>query len=59
MLAPANACTSIPHPNLWAWQSLRAELGEDEHAIAVFADDLTQSGGDPHVAAMLAEVAAR
>jgi hypothetical protein len=59
MLAPAGACTSIPHPNLWAWQALRAELGEDGQAIAVFADDLAQSGDDGYVAAMLAEVAAR
>ncbi|MEV4415853.1 hypothetical protein [Catellatospora sp. NPDC049609] len=58
-LTPAEACTDIPHPNLWAWRSLRERLGDGEQLRAVFATDLAAETDDPYVTAMLGEVAGR
>lgn len=58
LLCPADACTELEHPNLRAWRTLRPQLSLGEHAIAVFADDLSEPAADPHVSAMLAYAAA-
>jgi hypothetical protein len=41
-LAPAEACTSVPHPNLWAWREALLELDSNpaRTAVAVFVADL-------------------
>ena len=53
LLAPAEACTDMPHPNIAAWREVRAELPADGYATAVFADDLTAPTSDPYVQALL------
>jgi 2,3,4,5-tetrahydropyridine-2-carboxylate N-succinyltransferase len=53
-LAPAGACTDMPHPNLWAWRDLRALLaapappGGERVAVAVFVGDLEDKLVDAH-----------
>ncbi|MEV8515062.1 hypothetical protein [Dactylosporangium sp. NPDC051484] len=54
LLAPAQACTDVEHPNLVAWQRLYADLAPGEHVVAVFAADLTDAAGDRYVAALQA-----
>jgi hypothetical protein len=41
-LAPAEACTSVEHPNLQAWRDVLAELDSNpaRSAVAVFVSDL-------------------
>ncbi len=41
-LAPAEACTSVEHPNLHAWREVLAELDSNpaRSAVAVFVSDL-------------------
>jgi hypothetical protein len=41
-LAPAEACTTVEHPNLAAWRSVLAELDGNpaREAVAVFVADL-------------------
>ncbi|GHJ48122.1 hypothetical protein Cs7R123_54640 [Catellatospora sp. TT07R-123] len=51
-LAPAEACTDLPHPNLWGWRALRARLGDGDRVVAVYVEDLAATGTDPHVAAL-------
>ncbi|MDI1462700.1 hypothetical protein QEZ54_17130 [Catellatospora sp. KI3] len=58
-LAPAEACTDLPHPNLWSWRALRAGMSGEDQLIAVYADDLGADSPDPHVAALLAAAAGR
>ena len=46
MLTPAEACTDLPHPNLWGWQLIQKlrtapRLGGTRHVVAVFLEDLT------------------
>jgi 2,3,4,5-tetrahydropyridine-2-carboxylate N-succinyltransferase len=46
MLLPAEACTDIPHPNLWGWQLLQKlrtapRPGGTRRLVAVFLEDLT------------------
>lgn len=55
MLAPAEADTSHPHPNLWAWRDLRATLADADEVIAVFDADPAQPCADPYVLAMRAQ----
>jgi hypothetical protein len=54
LLAPAQACTDLEHPNLVAWQWLHADLAPGESVVAVFAAALTDAPGDRYVAALLA-----
>jgi len=44
-LAPAEACTTMDHPNLWAWREFLAEVESNPFRgiVAVFIGDL----GDP------------
>ncbi|MBV1852771.1 hypothetical protein [Catellatospora tritici] len=58
-LAPAEACTDLPHHNLWGWRKLRDTLSDGDRLVAVYADDLSASSDDPHVAALLAHAAER
>ncbi|MGF1599263.1 MAG: hypothetical protein ACFCVK_20505 [Acidimicrobiales bacterium] len=46
ILEPAGACKAYEHPNLWAWQALRAEISGDQlpdelRIFAVFIGDET------------------
>lgn len=54
LLTPAEADTSQPHPNLWAWRALRATLGESDDVVAVFDEDPARPSDDAHVVAMRA-----
>lgn len=58
LLVPAEADTSQPHPNLWAWRELRARLSDTDEVIAVFDADPTQPSSDPYVLAMRARAGA-
>jgi hypothetical protein len=58
LLAPAQACTDLEHPNLVAWQWLHADLAPGEQVVAVFAAALTDVTSDRYVAALLAAVLA-
>ena len=44
-LAPAEACTTMDHPNLWGWRDILAEVESNPYRgiVAVFIGDL----GDP------------
>lgn len=44
-LAPASACTDIPHPNLAAWREVRAEAQSNpaRSMVAVFVADLSDA----------------
>ena len=48
LLAPAEACTDLDHPNLAAWRQVRAELADRPGAqvVAVFLGDLEPSPPD-------------
>ena len=48
LLAPAEACTDLDHPNLAAWRRVRAELADRPGAqvVAVFLGDLAPSPTD-------------
>ena len=41
-LAPAEACTTVEHPNLWAWRDILAEVDSNPYRgiVAVFIGDL-------------------
>lgn len=54
LLAPAEADTSQPHPNLWAWQRFRAALADTDEVVAVFDADPAAPGTDPYVLALRA-----
>lgn len=56
LLTPAEADTSQPHPNLWAWRELRAALNHADEVVAVFDADPTEPCADPYVLAMRAQV---
>jgi hypothetical protein len=58
LLAPAEADTSQPHPNLWAWRELRARLVDTDEVIVVFDADPAQPCSDPYVVAMRAQATA-
>jgi hypothetical protein len=58
LIAPAEADTSQPHPNLWAWRDLRARLSDDDEVIVVFDADPAQPSTDPYVLAMRAQAGA-
>jgi hypothetical protein len=67
MLAPAEACTEMEHPNIQVMRSLRADLanadsadadsadseGDDELAVVVFVGDLSDRTDDPGVRSLL------
>jgi hypothetical protein len=48
LLAPAEACTELDHPNLAAWRQVRAEMADrpGAQAVAVFLGDLEPSPTD-------------
>ncbi|GAB2831234.1 hypothetical protein GCM10022221_32600 [Actinocorallia aurea] len=57
LAAPAEACTALPHPNLWAWRLLRETQGTGGRAVAVFTDRIDDPAPvDPYVRAFLNEV---
>jgi hypothetical protein len=56
LLAPAEADTSQPHPNLWAWREFRGRLTEADEVVAVFDADPSQPCDDPYVLAMRAVI---
>jgi hypothetical protein len=46
LIAPAEACTEIPHPNLWALQ----KLAKEGHGVTVvYVGDMAQPADDPAV----------
>ncbi|MBB5874045.1 hypothetical protein F4553_007479 [Allocatelliglobosispora scoriae] len=53
LLAPAEACTAVPHPNLAALRELRAELGPDGSATVIFVADLGEQTDNLYVRALL------
>ena len=57
LLAPAEADTSQPHPNLWAWRHARTALGADERVVVVFDADPGVATDDPFVLALRAAAA--
>ena len=52
LLAPAEACTALDHPNLGAWRWLHAGLADDDAVVGVFVADLDTPCDDPDVAAL-------
>jgi hypothetical protein len=53
LLAPAEACTDVAHPNLYAWRLLSADLDADGgRALVVFAGPLDEACDDPYVVAL-------
>ncbi len=54
MLTPAEADTSQPHPNLWAWREFRATLTDADQVVAVFDEDPARPSDDAFVLAMRA-----
>jgi hypothetical protein len=53
MLAPAEACTTMEHPNLTAMRTLRRELAPDDLAVVVFVGDLSDRTDDPGVRSLV------
>jgi len=49
LLAPAEACTEMEHPNLGVMRAMRADLGDDDLAVVVFIGDLGEHTDDPGV----------
>ena len=41
LLAPAEAATHMPHPNLWSWRQLLAEAGPQTRFCAFFLADVS------------------
>ena len=39
LLAPAEACRLVQHPNLWAWREMRTRGGPDAAYVAIFVGD--------------------
>jgi hypothetical protein len=58
LLAPAEADTSQPHPNLWAWRELRARITDTDEVIAVFDADPSLPSTDAYVGALRAQAGA-
>ncbi len=57
MLAPAEACAELEHPNLRAWRYLREEIGDAGSAVVVFLEAIDiLAPEDRFVAAALAQV---
>ena len=59
VLAPAEAVTSVDHPNLAAWRVIREELAvtPGTRAVAVFVADLADPVSGPYDAALRARLA--
>jgi hypothetical protein len=53
LLAPAEACTEMEHPNLRAMRALRADLADDELGVVVFVGELSDRTDDPGVRSLL------
>lgn len=56
-LEPAGACDAFEHPNLWAWQRLRAEIAAGEvpvdcEIVVVFVTSPHPTPGDERVASL-------
>jgi len=58
LLTPAEADTSQPHPNLWAWRRVRAALADTDEVVAVFDADPAASCADPYVLSLRAQMGA-
>jgi hypothetical protein len=56
MLSPAEADTSQPHPNLWAWRQARTSLAENDRIVVVFDADPSTASDDRFVLALRAAV---
>ena len=56
MLSPAEADTSQPHPNLWAWRQARTSLAENDRIVVVFDADPSAASDDRFVLALRAAV---
>ncbi|MEV0730997.1 hypothetical protein [Polymorphospora sp. NPDC050346] len=46
-LAPAEAATHLPHPNLWSWRELLAGAAPDSTFVAIFVADAGDRPVDP------------
>lgn len=58
-LEPAEACTEVPHPNLWLWRdTFRAQLdaGTSARVVAVFVASLDDPAAGPEDAALRAAI---
>lgn len=56
-LEPAEACTEVPHPNLWMWRDTfraRLDAGEAGRVLAVFVGSLDDPVAGPADAALRA-----
>jgi hypothetical protein len=53
LLAPAEACSSMSHPNLHAMRGLREDLEPGGVAVVVFVGDLSDRTDDPGVRSLL------
>lgn len=53
LLAPAEACAAVDHPNLAALRRVREHLGGDDEVRIVFVADLDADGDDPFVATVV------
>ncbi|WTW92782.1 hypothetical protein OG216_05030 [Streptomycetaceae bacterium NBC_01309] len=61
LLAPAEAYTAVPHPNMAAWRAILERLRADDgtlRAVAVFVADLADPVADDHDAALRAAISA-
>ena len=56
-LSPAEADTSQPHPNLWAWRQARTALAEGDRVVIVFDADPATPSEDRFVLALRAATA--
>ena len=45
-LAPAEACTTWDHPNLWSWREIRTGIVEQEQVVAVFIGEQADRAAD-------------
>src|SRR5262249_5563626 len=49
LLAPAQACTAVEHPNLRVWRDVQQTLWDDGDPVAGFAADPPDATDDPYV----------
>jgi hypothetical protein len=56
LLLPAEACTDVDHPNLWAWRDL-IERSDDADFVAVFIADGSAGAEDDAQRALLEQAA--
>lgn len=56
LLAPAEAATHLPHPNLWSWRALLAEASPRSSFVAYFLANASDQLQGPGSAEFLAQV---